>query len=171
MIGHASLNLQDDVGSNDTQVNKAPSVKLNAKFNNVTKCHAIFFCSLIQDAAEVKRICGIYDWHGKGTLDMFYFMDIFYALGLNIIKKVCVKYGQTDELEKKFCSFDEVVSLMQQAVKEPNHSGNYHDFIELCKLYDKNENGTIMLAELDNFLNLLGKFLNVSRFNSVLFPI
>jgi len=108
------------------------------------------------DAAEVKRICGIYDWHGKGTLDMFYFMDIFYALGLNIIKKVCVKYGQTDEVEKKFCSFDEVVSLMQQAVKEPNHSGNYHDFIELCKLYDKNENGTIMLAELDNFLNLLG---------------
>ena len=100
---------------------------------------------------------------------MFYFMDIFYALGLNIIKKVCVKYGQTDELEKKFCSFDEVVSLMQQAVKEPDHSGNYHDFIELCKLYDKNENGTIMLAELDNFLNLLGKFLNVSRFKSVFF--
>ena len=95
---------------------------------------------------------------------MFYFMDIFYALGLNIIKKVCVKYGQTDELEKKFCSFDEVVSLMQQAVKEPNHSGNYHDFIELCKLYDKNENGTIMLAELDNFLNLLGKFSNVCLF-------
>ena len=89
----------------------------------------------------------------------------------NIIKKVCVKYGQTEELEKKFCSYDEVVSLMQQAVKEPNHSGNYHDFIELCKLYDKNENGTIMLAELDNFLNLLGKFLNVSRFNSVFFSL
>jgi len=108
------------------------------------------------DAEEVKRICGIYDWHGKGQLDMYYFMDIFYALGMNIIKKVCVKYGQTDDVEKKFCKFDEVVSLMQQAVKEPDHSGNYHDYIELCKLYDKNENGTIMLAELDNFLNLLG---------------
>jgi len=108
------------------------------------------------DAEEVKRICDIYDWHGKGVLDMYYFMDIFYALGMNIMKKVCVKYGQTDDVEKKYCKFDEVVSLMQKAVKEPEHTGNYHDFVELCKLYDKNENGTMMIAELDSFLNLLG---------------
>merc|ERR1711862_904960 len=95
------------------------------------------------DAAEIKRICDIYDWHGKGELDMYYFMDIFYALGMNLTKKTTVKYGQTDDVEKKFCKFDEVVSLVQQAVKEPEHTGNYHDYIELCKLYDKNENGTM----------------------------
>merc|ERR1712154_266170 len=39
------------------------------------------------DAAEIKRICDIYDWHGKGELDMYYFMDIFYALGMNLTKK------------------------------------------------------------------------------------
>merc|ERR1711948_242781 len=72
-----------------------------------------------------------------------------YAMGMNLMKSVCVKYGQTDDTDKKFCKFDEVV-------KEPDHTGNYYDYIELCKLYDKNENGTIMLAELDNFLNLLG---------------
>merc|ERR1711862_402892 len=102
------------------------------------------------NADEVKKICDIYDWDGKGVLDMYYFMDIFYALGLNIIKKVCVKYGQTDDYGKKFCKFDEVVSLMQQAIKEPDNKGNYHDYVELCKLYDKNENGTMMLAELEN---------------------
>ena len=31
-----------------------------------------------------------------------------------------------------------------------------NDFIELCKLYDKNENGTMMLAELENILCNLG---------------
>jgi len=108
------------------------------------------------NADEVKRICDIYDWDGKGVLDMYYFMDIFYALGLNIIKKVCVKFGQTDDYGKKFVKFDEVVSLMQQAIKEPDNSGNYHDYVELCKLYDKNENGTMMLAELENFLTNLG---------------
>jgi Ca2+-binding EF-hand superfamily protein len=108
------------------------------------------------NADEVKKICDIYDWDGKGVLDMYYFMDIFYALGLNIIKKVCVKYGQTDDYGKKFCKFDEVVSLMQQAIKEPDNKGNYHDYVELCKLYDKNENGTMMLAELENFLSNLG---------------
>ena len=92
---------------------------------------------------------------------MYYFMDIFYALGLNITKKVCVKYGQMDNFEKKYAKFDEVVSLVQQAVKEPENSGNYHDYIELCKLYDKNENGTMMLAELENFLSNLGKLIDL----------
>jgi len=108
------------------------------------------------DVEEVKRICDIYDWHGKGVLDMYYFMDIFYAMGMNLTKKTCVKYGQTDDVEKKFLPFDEVVALAQQVVKEPEHTGNYHDFVELCKLYDKNENGTMMLAELETFLSLMG---------------
>merc|ERR1712079_301422 len=108
------------------------------------------------DADEVKRICDIYDWHGKGVLDMYYFMDIFYAMGMNLTKKVCVKYGQTDDVEKKFCKFDEVVELAKKVVAEPEHTGNHHDFVELCKLYDKNENGTMMLAELETFLSLMG---------------
>jgi len=83
-------------------------------------------------------------------------MDIFYALGMNLTKKTTVKYGQMDDIEKKYCKFDEVVNLVQQAVKEPDHTGNYHDYVELCKLYDKNENGTMMLAELETFLSLMG---------------
>merc|ERR1712029_132810 len=99
-------------------------------------------------ADDIIKICEIYDWDGKGEIDMYYFMDIFYALGMNIIKKVCVKYGQTDDTGKKFAKFDEVV----KKVNEAEHSGNYHDYVELCKLYDKNENGTMMLAELENIL-------------------
>jgi len=107
-------------------------------------------------ADDIRKICEIYDWDMKGELDMYYFMDIFYALGINIVKKVCIKYGQTDDTGKKFCKFDEVISLAQQALKEPENTGNYHDFVELCKLYDKNENGTMMLAELENILCNLG---------------
>jgi len=108
------------------------------------------------DTEEILRICDIYDWDGTGKIDMYYFMDIFYAMGMNIIKKICVKYGQTDDTGKKFCTFDEVVGLMNQAAKEPEHTGNYHDYTELCKLYDKNENGTMMCAELETFLTLMG---------------
>ena len=89
---------------------------------------------------------------------MYYFMDIFYALGMNLTKKTTVKFGQTDDVEKAYKKFDEVVALVQQAVKEPEHTGNYFDYVELCKLYDKNENGTMMLAELETFLSLMGKF-------------
>merc|ERR1719512_380149 len=77
-------------------------------------------------------------------------------MGMNIMKSVCVKYGQTNDTGKKFVKFDEVVKLVGEATKEPNNSGDYKDYIELMKLYDKNENGTIMIAELETMLSLLG---------------
>jgi Ca2+-binding EF-hand superfamily protein len=87
---------------------------------------------------------------------MYYFGDVMYAMGLDITKKVCVKFGQTDDYEKKFCNFDEVVSLVNKALKEPENIGTYQDCVDLCKLYDKNENGKMMLAELENILCHLG---------------
>ena len=105
----------------------------------------------------IKKICEIYDWHGKGTLDLFYLGDIVYALGFNITKKICMANGQQEEQEKKYANFDEVVAMVQAALKTPENCGNYHDYVELCKLYDKNENGTMMLAELENILSNLGK--------------
>merc|ERR1711997_367316 len=105
--------------------------------------------------AEALKVCDIYDWDGKGELDMNYFMDIFYAIGMNITKKACVKHGQTDDTGKKFAKFGEVIEKMKLAAAEPDNSGNYHDYVELCKLYDKNENGTMTLAELENILSNL----------------
>merc|ERR1711884_823022 len=72
-----------------------------------------------------------------------------YALGLNITKKACVAQGQTDEEGKKFAKYE-------AAVATPDSQGGYADYLELLKLYDKNSNGTMMLAELDNILCNLG---------------
>merc|ERR1712071_478880 len=58
----------------------------------------------------------------------------------------CASLGQTDEEGKKFCKFDEVVSKCETAIKTPDSQGTYADYIELLKLYDKNSNGTMMLA-------------------------
>jgi len=107
------------------------------------------------DADAIKKVCDIYDWHGKGQLDLYYLGDIMYALGFNITKKICMTNGQQEEEAKKFASFDEVVKLVGDCLKTPDNHGNYHDYIELCKLYDKNENGTMMLAELENILSNL----------------
>jgi len=106
-------------------------------------------------ADDIKKICDIYDWDGKGELDMFFLGDIVYALGFNITKKIMVGLGQTDERDKKFAKFDDVVKLVTEAINTKENEGTYHDYIELCKLYDKNENGTMMLAELENILSNL----------------
>ena len=108
------------------------------------------------DAEKVKYICDIYDWDGKGEIDLFFLGDVIYALGLNTTKKVCVSLGQTDEEGKKFAKFDEVVEKVTTAVNTPDSSGGYDHYLQLMKLYDKNENGTMLLAELENILMNLG---------------
>ena len=69
---------------------------------------------------------------------------------------MCVGLGQTDEEGKKFAKFDDIVAKVTEAKNTPNSSGNYHDYIELLRLYDKNSNGTMMVAELENLLANLG---------------
>merc|ERR1711997_422610 len=53
------------------------------------------------DEATILKVCDIYDWDGKGELDLFFLGDVVYACGLNTTKKVCVSLGQTDEEGKK----------------------------------------------------------------------
>merc|ERR1711894_818148 len=101
------------------------------------------------DEAKVKYICDIYDWDGKGEIDLFFLGDVMYALGLNITKKACVGQGMTDEEGKKFAKYDDVVEKVKAVVATPDSQGGYADYLELLKLYDKNSNGTMMLAELD----------------------
>merc|ERR1719347_1572780 len=79
-----------------------------------------------------------------------------YALGMNTTKKVCVGLGQTDEEGKKFAKFDDFVEKVNAAKTTPDSSGTYNDYVELLKLYDKNINGTMMLAELENILANFG---------------
>merc|ERR1712079_50193 len=43
----------------------------------------------------------------------------------------------------------------QQGHRHPRVLRNIPRLVELCKLYDKNENGTMMLAELENILSNL----------------
>ena len=70
--------------------------------------------------SAVKKICDIYDWDGKGELDLFFLGDVMYALGLNITKKACVAQGQTDEEGKKFAKYDDVVEKVKAAVATPD---------------------------------------------------
>merc|ERR1712121_212945 len=103
------------------------------------------------DADTCKKICDIYDWDGKGELDMFFFGDILYAMGFNTTKKVCVGLGQTDEEGKKFVKFDEVVSKCEEAIKAPDSQGTYKDYDDLlCNLGDEipKEDVQKMFAEI-----------------------
>merc|ERR1712179_709950 len=91
---------------------------------------------IVVDAEACKKICDIYDWDGKGELDLFYLGDIMYAMGFNTTKKVCVGLGQTDEEGKKFAKFDDVVAMCEAGAKTPDSQGSYFEYLELLKLDD-----------------------------------
>ena len=101
---------------------------------------------------------------------MYYFMDIFYALGLNITKKVCVKYGQMDNFEKKYAKFEgERISHLDKSdtykppvnIEEKNSSKD-DDYV-LSKLFKKSgvhsalQHDVIMNGERGPDFALIGK--------------
>lgn len=57
---------------------------------------------------------------------------------------------------EKYFSIEEFVPIYGK-IKSDKDNGVYEDFIECLKLYDKQENGLMPLAELSHALSSLGK--------------
>lgn len=57
--------------------------------------------------------------------------------------------------DEKKLKIDEFLPIYSQ-VKKEKEQGTYDDFLECLKLYDKEENGTMMAAELNHILLSLG---------------
>lgn len=65
--------------------------------------------------------------------------------------------GGTKKRGEKLLSLEEFLPIYGQ-VKKEKEQGCYEDFLECLKLYDKNENGLMLLAELNHALLALGKY-------------
>lgn len=63
-------------------------------------------------------------------------------------------------------SLEEFLPIYGQ-VKKEKEQGCYEDFIECLKLYDKNEDGTMLLAELEHALLALGENLTQEQVTEV----
>ncbi len=66
--------------------------------------------------------------------------------------------------EKSF-TVEEFLPIFSQTRKDKDQ-GVFEDFVECLKLYDKQENGTMLGAELLHILLSLGKCLSLSIFNT-----
>lgn len=82
--------------------------------------------------------------------------DALRALNLNPTLALIEKMGGTKKRNEKKITFDEFLPIYSQVKKEKDQ-GCYEDFIECLKLYDKAEDGTMLLAELQHALLSLGK--------------
>merc|ERR1719206_843474 len=88
-----------------------------------------------RDQERVKFKFEVFDFTGNGTVDRYYIGDLLRALNLNPTNAVIDKF---------------------EPVKKDKDCGSYEDFVEILKLYDKMEDGTMLVAELEYLLKNLG---------------
>merc|ERR1712033_63874 len=93
----------------------------------------------------------VYDFKGDGNVDAFYTGDLMRACNLNPTLKTIDEIGGEKEKGKK---------MLHKAAKESKDQGGFHDFVEILKLYDKNDDNTMIGNELFRLLTNLGEKLN-----------
>merc|ERR1712088_511952 len=109
-----------------------------------------------KDVERAKFAFDIYDFEGKSRMDMFYLGDCLRGLNLNPTLKMIDKLGGAKKKGEKFIKLEEFYPIYSD-VKKSKETGNFEYFIECLKLYDKMENGTMMLGELEHILLSLGE--------------
>lgn len=119
------------------------------------------------DVERAKFAFSIYDFEGNDTMDAYFVGDCLRALNLNPTLEQIEKLGGLKNKKQKFLKADEFLPIFSEAKKEKD-VGNYHDFVECMRLYDKQENGHCLYAELRHILLSLGEKLEASEVDPLL---
>ena len=109
----------------------------------------------------------VYDFKGDGNVDAFYIGDLIRACNLNPTMKTIEEVG--GQAEKGVKSFTKAEAFpMFKACKDSKDQGGFHDYVEIMKLYDKNEDNTMMAHELFRLLTNLGEKLTKDEAKSLM---
>ncbi|GJQ85866.1 hypothetical protein Trydic_g15324 [Trypoxylus dichotomus] len=120
-----------------------------------------------KDVERATFVFGIYDFVGDGTVDAVNLGDCLRALNQNPTLATIEKLGGTKKKNEKKLKLDEFLPIYSQ-VKKDKEQGCFEDFLEALKTYDKEENGTVLSAELSNMFLALGEKLTDAETNEVL---
>ena len=88
---------------------------------------------------------------------MFYLGDVLRGLNTSPTLAKVKDLGGAAKKGEKFMKLEEFYPIYAQIKKDLKDMGSFEDFVECCKLYDKQENGTMMMCELEHILLNLGK--------------
>ena len=110
---------------------------------------------------ELKEIFNLYDEELDGKIDGTQIGDVVRAAGLKPTNAAVWKAAGQEYKRKgeKRLTFEEWAPIYEQLTKE-KEAGTFADFMEGLKVFDKEECGKIMSAELRHILLALGERLN-----------
>ena len=82
----------------------------------------------------------IYDFEGKARMDLFYLGDVLRGLNCSPTLAKIEALGGTKKKGEKFITLEEFYPIYSEMKKALKDMGSFEDFVECCKLYDKQEN-------------------------------
>merc|ERR1711974_495818 len=100
-----------------------------------------------RDVEKVKFAFDVYDFKGDGKVDGFYIGDLLRAYNINPTLATIDELGGEKERGKRMMKIEDFYPIFSKA-KASKDTGGIHDFVEILKLYDKNDDGTILGNEL-----------------------
>jgi len=109
-----------------------------------------------KDKEKVAFTFGIYDFDGSGKMDAFWITDALRALGLNPTNAQGEALGTLKQKKQKFVSQTEFEEIYDKQLHDKDQ-GCYDDYMEVLRLYDKQEDGTLPFAELRHVLLAIGE--------------
>jgi len=120
-------------------------------------------------AEEAKETFSLYDDVGDGKIDCLQIGTVARALGLKptnamVHKAAGQEFKRTGE---KRIAFEEFYPMYEQLSKE-KEVGSQADFNEGLKVFDKDENGKVMTAELRHVMLALGERLTADEVDEIL---
>ncbi|KAG8201102.1 hypothetical protein JTE90_028772 [Oedothorax gibbosus] len=109
----------------------------------------------------------IYDFQGEGKIDGTDLGDLLRSLDCVPTNATVEKNGGTKKRGEKKFTLEEFLPIFSQ-LKKDKEVGTLEDFMEGLKVYDKAENGTLLVGELAHVLLSLGERLNDAECDDVL---
>merc|ERR1719430_2996978 len=109
----------------------------------------------------------VYDFKGDGKVDAFFTGDLIRACNLNPTLKTITEIGGTTEKGQKMLTKDQVFPIYK-AAKDSKDQGGFHYFVEILKLYDKNNDDTMLSHQLFLLLTNLGEKLTKEEAKSLM---
>merc|ERR1711973_689598 len=109
----------------------------------------------------------VYDFKGDGKVDAFFAGDLMRACNLNPTLKTISDIGGSTEKGRKMITKEEAFPMYVNC-KASKDQGGFHDFVEILKLYDKNEDNTMLAHELFRLLTNLGEKLTKEEAKSLM---